>query len=502
MWYGSSMARIEAADIFMGSLAIEAYRVGGSVRDELMGRRPKDADYLVRDVAMADLGRLLMNNGAKVSPIKARNQTHIGWRAAVKEIGLLEVVLPRAETNSGPGREQKIVVDPSLSLQQDSFRRDFTFNALYKGIGSDWPKSPLGGGVIDPSGYGLWDLQHRIIRTTHEDSFRDDPLRTLRALRFVSTLNADLAPETMTQMRLHADRVDGWMQGGVSGTVLDELKKLLMGQCPERALRIARDTGVLAVALPELAPMLGFDQDSRYHDLTTEEHTFRALETAAHVDAPLRVRLALLFHDAGKPETAWIGAKDGRKHYYEPSDTQWYETCLADGLIHQSNAQTPPKPVDHEIVSARLWDDAAARLNVDKRLRDDVRTLILHHMVPTKTKNLGTRVRRMRVKFGDDFLRDLFMHRTCDLSGKQARVAINHIQHIAKMEEERVKAQTNNVPASIKDLEVDGRDAANLGLHGPEIGRALARVLDEVVCDPAGSKLTREWQTLRLEAVR
>jgi tRNA nucleotidyltransferase (CCA-adding enzyme) len=72
---------------------------------------------------------------------------------------------------------------------------------------------------------------------------------------------------------------------------------------------------VLAVVLPELAPMLGFEQGSRYHDLNTDEHTFKALETAAHVDAPLRVRWALLFHDAGKPDSAWVG-KDGRKHYY------------------------------------------------------------------------------------------------------------------------------------------------------------------------------------------
>ena len=491
MWYGSPMARIKDMDKLIGALDAEVYRVGGSVRDEILGKRPKDADYLVRGVGLDGLGALLRGLGP-TTPIIARDRTQIGWRTHVPTLGLAEVTLPRKEYNDGAGRAQKIVVGPGFSLAEDSVRRDFTFNALYKGVGDGFPESALEGGVIDPLGSGLWDLQHRIIRTTHEDSFRDDPLRTLRALRFVSTLNADLSDETLEQMHRWAHAVDGWMQGGVSGTVLDELKKLLMGQCPAKSLRIARDTGVLAVAFPELAPMLNFDQSSRYHDLTTDEHTFKSLETAAHVDAPLRVRLALLFHDAGKPETAWRG-KDGRLHYYEPSDKLWNE-------VNAGNVHPLPKPVDHEVASARLWDEAAKRLNVDKALRDNVRALILHHMVPTKTKNLGTRVRRMRVKFGDELLRDLFIHRTCDLSGKGVKVALNHIEHIAKMERARQAAEAAGIPKSVKDLEINGKDAHELGLNGRDIGAALSRVLDEVVCDPSDQKLTREWQLARLSA--
>jgi tRNA nucleotidyltransferase (CCA-adding enzyme) len=193
MWYGSSMTRIEAADNFIGALGVESYRVGGSVRDELLGKRPKDADYMVQGVAMGDLGTMLKATGAKVTPIKARDTAHIGWRAYVDGLGLLEITLPRVEADAGDGREQHIVVDPDISLAEDAKRRDFTFNALYKGVGEGWPNKAIEGGVIDPLGYGLWDLSHRIIRTTHPDSFRDDPLRTLRALRFVSTLDADLA---------------------------------------------------------------------------------------------------------------------------------------------------------------------------------------------------------------------------------------------------------------------------------------------------------------------
>jgi hypothetical protein len=138
---------------------------------------------------------------------------------------------------------------------------------------------------------------------------------------------------------------------------------------------------------------------------------------------------------------------------------------------------------------------------VDKALRDDVRALILHHMVPTKTKNLGTRVRRMRVQFGDELLSDLFLHRTCDLSGKKAKVALNQIEHIAKMERERVKAKDDGVPISVKDLEIDGHDAQYFaGCSGRSIGEVLRRVLDEVVVDPSDQKLTRQWQVDRMLA--
>jgi tRNA nucleotidyltransferase (CCA-adding enzyme) len=499
MWYASSMTHIEDADAFIGNLwrvpGVEVYRVGGSVRDELMGRTPKDADYIVRGAhmeALADyLAGLALGRGKTgFSPLRLRNGTQIGWRVHARGIGILEVVLPRSEENAGPGREQKIAVNPMLSLAEDAKRRDFTFNALYKAVGPDYPARAIEGGVADPTGCGLHDVQRRIVRTTHSDSFRDDPLRILRALRFVSTLDADLAAETRREMTHWHMAVDGWIRGGVSGTVLDQLSKLLMGQAPAKALRIARDTGVIAVTLPELAPMLGFDQGSRYHDLTTDEHTFKALAVAAHVDAPLRVRLALLFHDAGKPESAWRG-DDGRLHYYAKQATQEIGFLMG----------TPPQTEDHEVVSARLWDEAAKRLNVDRKLRNDVRTIILNHMVPTKTKHVGTRVRRMRVQLGDDLLRDLFLHRACDLSGKEGRVATNHIQHIHRLEQCRAEAQAAGVPASVKDLEIDGHDAQYYaGCSGRSIGEVLGLVLDEVVCDPAGTKLTRQWQIYRMIA--
>jgi tRNA nucleotidyltransferase/poly(A) polymerase len=496
MWYGSSMTYAQRIDTFMAGFNFETYRVGGSVRDEILGRRIKDCDYMVRGVTLKDLGDALRAKSHaanyKVAQLKLRDGRVAGYRISGQGLGCIEIVLPRKEVSTGPGhRDFKIVMDPKLSLAEDAERRDFTFNALYLRVDRSSFPDLDGKDLFDPTGSGLDDLQRRRISITHRDSFRDDPLRTLRALRFVSTLGYELAPSTYWLMREHAQHVTGLTAAGVSGTVLEELGKMLMGDYPADALRLARDTGVLQHVLPELRPMLGFDQGSRYHDLTTDEHTFAALERAAHVGAPLRVRMALLFHDSGKPEAAWVG-KDGRKHYYSPSDKDWADSLLADGMLHQGSTELPVKPEDHEIAGARIWRKAARRLNAGKGLRDDVDKLIRNHMVSTQKAN-PVKVRRERVRLGDDLLRDLYMMRACDLCGKGTPNA-KQLEVIADLEHFRVTAQAAAVPVSVKDLRINGHDLMAAGVNGRDIGRALNGVLDEVVCQPEGVRLTPEWQ--------
>lgn len=474
------MASLDRTDTLMRASALDVARVGGSVRDEILGRKVKDADYVVfgadlGEVKTALIGALDRQNytqAQSVAPLKLRDGRQVGWRVAARGLGCIEVVLPRTEVSTGPGRHDfEIVIDPALSPAQDAVRRDFTFNALYLDIMDDQ--------ITDPTGTGRYDLMHKTINVTHPDSFRDDPLRILRALRFVSVLGFDLGPQTEALMHVHAEHVHGLTRKGVSGTAFEELCKLLMGTDVAKALRIARDTKVLETLLPELEPMLDFDQGSRYHDLTTCEHTFAALHTAARVDAPLRVRLALLFHDSGKPDVAFVG-KDGRKHYY----------------ADEANGNT-----DHETAGERRWRKAAARLNVPNGTRSDVSRLIQHHMVTVDGKVKQTKVNRMRVEFGDDLLRDLFEHRMCDLSGKGKKVALDHIRHVAELERMRCEAQKAGVPAGLKDLKISGHDVIALGVTGRDIGRVLAAVLDEVVCQFKEHTDSREWQLARAEAL-
>jgi tRNA nucleotidyltransferase (CCA-adding enzyme) len=483
------MTSIKTADKFIAALGVEAYRVGGSVRDELLGKHPKDADYMVRGVSLATLSNLLPRDRIAVSKLTLRDGQHVGYR--VGKPFDIEIVLPRKEISTGPGHgDFKIISDPDITLAEDAQRRDFTFNALYKPVGILYD---LGGLVavaglhdpviVDPTGRGLHDLERKLIHTTHPDSFRDDPLRILRALRFVAQ-GFDLSTDTHLELAEHRNAATGLTGGGnASGTVLTEMSRILMGEYAVKALRLMRDSGVMAILFPELAPMLGFDQSSRYHDLTTDEHTFKALETAVKVDAPLRVRWALLFHDCGKPQVAWKG-KDGRKHYYAQPGF--------DG----------PWNVDHEVASERYWRYAAERMNADKALREDVATLIRHHMVTWKKRGVVQRVHRMRIQFGDALTKDLLLHRMCDLTGKGSGVDHKHLEQLGEMEYMRVEAQRTRVPATVKDLAIDGEDLKLLGIYGRDIGLVLRAVLDEVACDPSEMKRGRIWQVNRAEALR
>lgn len=507
------MTRIDKTDNFMASLGVECYRVGGSVRDELLGRTPKDADYMVRGVDLHTLKAKLLYacsslpafrfKEVTVTPMRLRQGGQFGWRAMVPGVGFVEIALPRTERSVGPGRAMEVMVDPDLSLEEDAKRRDFTFNALYRPVGEpptdflyqDIGEHVNGVAVLDPTGRGLFDLERGYIAVTHEDSFVDDPLRMLRALRFVAR-GFTLSTETRNQMIKHAKEVNGLTAHGyTSGTLLDELRKILEGDHAVDALREARNTGVLTVAIPELAPMIGFDQGSRYHDLTTDEHTFKALETAIHVDAPLRVRFALLFHDAGKPESAWVG-EDGRTHYYAtklPIEVPYIDPEDNPGtkIVHILTE-------DHEVVGVRIWREFCARVNAGRDLREDVATLIKHHMLTAAPK--GSRVRRMRVKLGDEMLRDLIMHRMCDITGK-TKPPKNALDQMATWENLRLCAEQDGIPASVKELKITGKDAMEVNLRGAEIGARLREILDNIVCQPNPERLTREWQLDRLTAI-
>jgi hypothetical protein len=254
---------------------------------------------------------------------------------------------------------------------------------------------------------------------------------------------------------------------------------------------------VLGTLFPELAAMLGFDQSSKYHDLSTDEHTFAALDNAVKAGASLRVRWALLFHDAGKAfeeatETgllkAWfVGKSDGRKHFY-----------AQDGSLAEDGMPT----FNHEVLSERVWRQAADRMGVDKATREDVATLVRNHMVPAKSRGIAERTRRMRVQFGDELLRDLLLHRLCDLLGKDGSANKEHVNQIAQMESYRAAAERDKIPTSVRDLQVNGRDAIAAGATGGAVtGQVLRALLDEVVVRGDEMALSREWQLKRLEAL-
>jgi tRNA nucleotidyltransferase/poly(A) polymerase len=465
---------------YVRSLELDAYVVGGAVRDELLGLESNDADFLVPGIDIDGLRAALAPHGRADELTVAGRVVGVrfypGERALRERVrGGIELAPPRREVSTGPGRHDfDIVVDPTATVEEDLARRDFTVNAMARRL-SD-------GTLVDPYG-GRTDLEERVLRTVSASSFAEDPLRLVRGLRFVSQLGLEPDARTLAQMRDEAASVGlvsgERLGGGLAADGMGELSKLLLGAEPAKALRIARDTGVLVALLPEFERAIGFDQESRYHDLTVDEHTFAVVQAAADADAPLRVRLAALFHDLGKPHVAWRG-RDGRLHYY---------------------AKPGSSARSHEQASAELAEAALLRLRYPTDLRKRVTRIVRAHMVdPGRADPL--RARRLLARHGAGVAFDLLDHKEADLRGKRRPGEPAPEQNLARLARFRaVVEHQQSSPHRLRDLVIGGDDLIALGYPaGPELGRALETLLHEVVEDPSSNtrpKLLERARELR-----
>jgi tRNA nucleotidyltransferase (CCA-adding enzyme) len=260
---------------------LEAYVVGGAVRDALLGRPVHDRDWVVV--------------GATV-----QQMLQAGFRAVGRDFPVFlhphtqeEYALARTERKSAPGYHGFVVhADPAVTLQQDLSRRDLTINAIAQ---------REDGTLIDPFG-GAADLHERVLRHV-SPAFAEDPVRILRVARFAARF-ADfrLAPETLALMRAMVDA--GEADALVAERVWQELARGLMEPKPSRMFELLRDCGALRVLLPEVDRLWGVPQPAAHHpEIDCGAHLLRVLDQAARVAAPLAVRFACLCHDLGKGTT-------------------------------------------------------------------------------------------------------------------------------------------------------------------------------------------------------
>jgi tRNA nucleotidyltransferase (CCA-adding enzyme) len=465
---------------YVRSLELDAYVVGGAVRDGLLGIESRDADFLVPGVDIDGLRSALVPHGHADELTVAGRAVGVRFYPRNRRVRDLapkgiELAPPRREVSTGPGRHDfEIVVDPTATVETDLARRDFTVNAMARRLAD--------GGLVDPYG-GREDLERRILRTVSTNSFAEDPLRLVRGLRFISQLGLEPDEHTLQQMRDDAASValvsGERIGGGLASDGMGELSKLLLGAEPAKALRIARDTGVLVALLPEFERSIGFDQESRYHDLTVDEHTFEVVQAAADAGAPLQVRLAALFHDLGKPHVAWRGT-DGRLHYY---------------------AKRGVSPRSHEQASADLTVAAMSRLRYPTELRKRVTRIVRAHMLdPGRADPL--RARRLLARHGAGITFDLLDHKEADLRGKRRpgeplpQADLDRLARFRAVVEGELES-----PHRLRDLAIGGDDLLAAGYRpGPEIGRALQSLLDDVITDPALN--TRQALLARAEELR
>ena len=279
--------------------------VGGPVRDALLGRPSHDIDLTTDAVPQRVL------------------ELVDGWADSVWTVGIdfgtvgvrkknlqLEITTYRSESYSPKSRKPEVAY--GTDIEDDLLRRDFTVNAMAVRLPA--------GEFVDPFG-GLADLRAGVLRTpgTPEDSFSDDPLRIMRAVRFAALLGFELAPEVADAARGMADRL-----AIVSAErVRDELTKLMLSPDPRRGLKLMVDLGIADHVLPEL-PKLRLEIDEHHRHKDVYEHSLTVVDQAIELEGlrghepDLVLRLAALLHDVGKPKTrAFEGAGRVTFHHHE-----------------------------------------------------------------------------------------------------------------------------------------------------------------------------------------
>ncbi len=264
---------------------MKIYLVGGAVRDSLLGLTPGDRDWVVV--------------GATQPQMEA-----LGFRAVGKDFPVFlhpdtgeEHALARTERKSGRGYRGFVVdADPSVTLEEDLQRRDFTLNAI--------ARDEETGELVDPYG-GVRDIQDRVLRHVGP-AFVEDPLRVLRAARFMARfapLGFSVAGETMALMRQMVD--SGELDALVPERVWQELRRALASAQPSAFLRTLHECGALGVILPEVEALYGVPQRAEFHpEVDTGRHQEMVSDMAARL-APGDdlAGFAALTHDLGKALT-------------------------------------------------------------------------------------------------------------------------------------------------------------------------------------------------------
>ena len=409
-----------------------AYLVGGSLRDALLRREPADWD-LATDARPPEVLGLFPG---------AVYENRFGTVAVRRDGAVFEITTFRLEHDYADHRRPHRV-EFGDDLEADLARRDFTVNALaWGGTAND-----DGGGrdavLVDPFG-GLRDLEAGTLRAVGDPLARlhEDALRMVRAVRLAAT--HDLAIEAAT---LAAIEANAGLVAHVSGErVGAELSRLLEAPRPSVGLRVAADTGLVAVIVPELAAQRGIAQNKvPGEDLW--DHTLRSVD-AAPAERGI-VRLAALLHDVGKPAT------------------------LADGRFHH-----------HDVVGAEQAAAILRRLRFSKATVEDVAHLVHHHMFTVEADPSGPAVRRFIRRIGREHVDALFELRRADDIGS----GLPPDDPVTAAFRARIDAElAARPPLDRGALAVDGGDLIrDLGLEpGPRLGRVLDALLERVIGDPA-----------------
>ncbi|MES1175734.1 MAG: HD domain-containing protein [Myxococcales bacterium] len=413
--------------------------VGGCVRDELLAQlegKPSDlrGDW---DIATSARPEQVQKLFRRVIPTGIQHGT---VTVMVKQTGY-EVTTLRGETEYTDGRRPDAVyfVD---DIKDDLARRDFTINAI--------AYDPLEDQLIDPFD-GIVDLRARLLRAVGDPALRfgEDGLRVLRAARFVATLGVELEAKTASAI---SPSLDSYRKVSAE-RVRDEWLKANKAKQPSRAFEVMREHGLLAITAPELLESVGCEQNS-YHAFDVWGHAMHCLDNCPQNPV---LRIAGLLHDVGKPRSRAFSDKT--------SDYTFYE---------------------HERIGAEMTGPLLERLRFSNDERTRIVALVRHHLICYDGTWSDAAVRRWIRRVSPELVDDLYLLSEADVQAK-GKDASEDLHHIAQLKAHVAKVIAQGAAFAIKDLAIDGKVLmTELGVKpGPEIGRVLRALLEEVVEDPA-----------------
>lgn len=367
------------------------YVVGGFIRDLLLSDDPysdvrMDMDFTIVGDALEFTKLLQKEYNAKNVVVFERFGTTMLELNGYK----LEFVTAREESYLENSRKPMV---KKADLKSDLARRDFTINTLAVGLNNNnWGK------MYDPFN-GMSDLDQKIIRTPLEPSitFKDDPLRILRAIRFATLLNFEIDLETERSITKMASRLEIVSKERIT----DEFFKILSAPKPSTGLLLMDKLDVLAHVLPELIDMKGVEQRKGFHHKDVFYHTLIVVDNIAKVSDKLNLRLAALFHDVAKPQTKRFDEKVG-----------W--------TFH-----------GHDEIGARMMEGISKRMRISNDVKEFVQKLIRLHLRPiflVSEDVTDSAIRRFIVQAGEE-LDDLLKLCRADITSGNPKRVKEHLKN-------------------------------------------------------------------------
>ncbi|OPX46962.1 CCA tRNA nucleotidyltransferase [Clostridium thermobutyricum] len=406
----------------------EAFLVGGCIRDYLLNKTPKDYD--IATSATPDQTIYLFE---KTIPTGLQH----GTVTVVIENENFEVTTYRTESEYIDNRHPE-KVEFVKNIKEDLSRRDFTINAFAYNHKK---------GLLDFF-EGKSDLKNKIIRAVGNSDirFNEDALRMLRAIRFSSQLDFDIAKDTLSNIEKN-----NLLINNISfERIRDEISKILLSNNPRKGLILLKNTELLTNIIPEFKDTFSFDQKNPHHFEDVFEHSLSVVEKTPSI---LTVRLAALLHDIGKPSCFNLDEK---------------------GIGHFYGHNTKSEEISRKILN---------RLRFDNKTIKETLKLIREHMNVLDNPN-NSNIKRLITRVGLDSIENLYSLQEADiLSLKDPSVATHKI---VKMREVTNNILISKEPLSLKDLAITGNDLINeLGLSkGKIIGDVLKKLFNIILDYP------------------